>query len=310
MTTKITNEAQTTNSVLMIYPKQFGFNAQTAESNTFQNRPKSEIEVQNAAIKEFDNMVETLKSEDISVYVCPSPEDKLTPDAIFPNNWISFHQDKVYLYPMLAPNRREERQLETVKKVVEDQSGDKLIKEVIDISPMENEGVYLEGTGSLVLDRENRVAFANISARTHKKAVEDFAQKTGYEVVTFHSKDLNDQEVYHTNVVMSVGDKFTVVCLSSMTQKDKQKVTKKLEELNKELIDISLEQMANFCGNIIELKSNDGQPKIIMSEAAFKAFEAQQIETLKKYGKIVTAPIPTIESVGGGSARCMIAEIF
>lgn len=306
----LNKEKQTTNAILMVRPDRFGFNAQTAESNAFQNRPKDETDVRDKAMAEFRKMVAQLEAENIAVYTVASPQGRLTPDAVFPNNWISFHNDEIVLYPMLAPNRREERQPDQVMEKLKAAGKQNLPEEIVDLTYLETFGNYLEGTGSLVLDREKQVAFANLSARTDEEALSVFGRTAGYHTVAFRSTDKEGNEIYHTNVIMSVGKKFTVVCLESMSEADQQKVLRTLNKLGKDIIPITRDQMNSFCGNILEVDSLDGQSKIVMSDTAYNAFTAQQRKKLESYGKPVVVSIPTIEKVGGGSARCMMAEVF
>jgi hypothetical protein len=307
-----TLHSQTTSVVLMIFPSSFGFNTQTAASNTFQLQSFSEDEkkVRDTAVAEFEQAVRALQAQGIQVVVCPSQTDVDTPDAIFPNNWISFHEDSVITYPMLTPNRRNERQLENVEAVLEKAVGFAK-KSHLDLSSLENQGKILEGTGSLVLDRENKVAFATLSARTTTAAIEIFTEKTGFSVVTFRSFDQKNKEIYHTNVMMSLGEEFAVICIDAITDlSEKEKVIRKLKKLGKEIIAISLEQMHAFCGNILQLKNSDGNFKIAMSATAESAFSESQLTQLRKHGEFIVVDIPTVEVVGGGGIRCMLAEVF
>ena len=304
--------SQTTSVVLMIFPSSFGLNTQTAASNTFQLQSLTEDEkkVRDTAVSEFEKAVAALQTQGIQVVVCPSQTDVDTPDAIFPNNWISFHEDCVVTYPMLTPNRRNERQLENVEAVLEKAVGFAK-KPNLDLSTLENQGKILEGTGSLVLDREKRVAFATLSARTTTAAIEIFTEKTGFSVITFRSFDQKNKEIYHTNVMMSLGEKFAVICLDAITDlSEKENVIRQLIELDKEIIAISLSQMHAFCGNILQLKNTEGKFKIAMSAAAKAAFSESQLTQLKKHGELIVVDIPTIEAVGGGGIRCMLAEVF
>lgn len=301
--------SQTTGAVFMVSPDSFGFNPETARTNFFQKQTKIlEKKVKNKALMEFNEMVSVLRAQGIKVFVVPSRKGIETPDAVFPNNWISTHENgTIILYPMLAPNRRSERQWSDIQKLLN------ITKDVIahDLTYLEKEGYFLEGTGSLVLDRKNKIAFAIESPRTSPIAVNIFCQITGYKSLIFHACDENDNAIYHTNVVMSIGNGFVIICPESIKDsKERQEVVSKLEKLGLEMIRITKSQMKNFCGNILELSSSDGKSKIVMSQTAFDSFSKEQKKSLRKYGDLIPVKIPTIERVGGGSARCMLAEIF
>lgn len=303
--------SQLTNIVVMVSPNHFGFNPQTAKSNVFQHRvSESEVLVQEKALKEFENVVNVLKEEGIRVLILESRSDVITPDSIFPNNWFSHHDDgRLVVYPMLAPNRRAERQPEALENLLE-KNGIK-VSEVIDLTVDENLGNILEGTGSLVLDREKKVAFAMESPRTVKAEFDKWCKSMGYEGIFFDAYDRDGFPIYHTNVTMSIGREYAVICLDSIKDlSEKRMVEEKLRGLGKEIIELSTEQIYNYCGNTLQVLSKDGSPKIIMSETAFKGFNPDQLEKLKKYGEIITVDIATIETIGGGSARCMLAEVF
>lgn len=299
---------QTTHTVVMISPDQFGFNPQTAQTNAFQKRTDDETQDRNNALSEFWEMVSTLKENGITVLVLPSRDDVVTPDAVFPNNWFSHQPGTLVIYPMLAPNRRDERQVGNLTNLLATIGVE---PEIVDLSGDEKEGNILEGTGSLVLDRANKVAFAMESPRTTKEEFDKWCSQMGYRGVWFHAYDANDLPIYHTNVVMSVGDGFAVASLETIKDRvEKEMLEKELTANGRELINITREQLNSFCGNILQLKNSQGESKIIMSEAAKAAFTQEQLDTLSKYGDIVAVNIPTIETVGGGSARCMLAEIF
>lgn len=299
------------NTVLMISPDKFGFNPETAGTNSFQHKSNlSQSKLRSLAMAEFKNMVEKLENEKIRVLILGSRVDVVTPDAVFPNNWFSHHKDgRLVLYPMLAENRRQERQLHNLKSLLNDAGINHL--KVMDFSKDEKHQRILEGTGSLVLDRGHRVAFAMESLRTSREEFEKWCMEMKYEGVFFHAFDRNHRPIYHTNVIMSIGDKFAVVCFDAVSdQREAIKVESKLNSLGKEIIPITVNQMDKFCGNILQLKSKTGDSRILMSDTSYKAFTPKQRSQLKKYGKIITVSIPTIENVGGGSARCMITEIF
>lgn len=305
---------QLTDTVVMISPDQFGFNSQTAETNAFQNdlsqHGASELEVRDAAMREFSEMTDTLARHDIRIVQLSTNPNLLTPDAVFPNNWFSTHADgQLVIYPMLTPNRRAERQTDTLQGFLS--QIDISYEDVLDLSSYENEGRVLEGTGSLVLDRANNVAFAMESPRTSKEMFDEWCKKMKYEGVFFHAYDKESLPIYHTNVVMSVGEKFAVWCPESIKDvSERFRIMKKFAELEKESIDITHDQLYKFCGNVLQLDSKSGDSKIIMSTSAYDAFTPAQRIKLDSYGEIVPVNIPTIEQVGGGSARCMLAEVF
>lgn len=295
----------------MVSPDKFGFNPQTAATNVFQHIPSaSEKEVRDKAMKEFSEMVSILEKEKIKVLILGSRVDVITPDAVFPNNWFSHHQDgKLVLYPMMAKNRRDEKQPNNLKNLLNDAGINHL--KIIDLSDGEKNQMILEGTGSMVLDRENKIAYAMESPRTSEKEFKSWCEIMGYEPVFFHAYDEKSVPVYHTNVLMSIGKKFTIICLESVKSHDEKMVLiKKLTGSGKKIIPISIKQMHDFCANILELESIDGFSKIIMSKTAYESLTSDQKKSLESFGKLIVADISTIEKIGGGSARCMMAEIF
>lgn len=298
---------QTTSNILMIRPVNFGFNEQTAGSNAFQNRNAEQQQVQDKALNEFDNLVSLLQNNGVEVIVVDDTHEPHTPDSIFPNNWVSFHQDgNVFLYPMMAENRRLERREDIIMQLEDEFK----IKHVIDLSRFEHEHKFLEGTGSMVLDRENKIAYACISPRTDKEVLALFCEQTGYKEVSFHAFDQNHQPIYHTNVLMCIGNKFAVICLDSITdESEKNAVSTILKLTHKEIINISFAQMNQFAGNMLELKNKSGESLLVMSKNAYQSLGQDQKAALEKYCKILYADINTIENNGGGSARCMIAEV-
>lgn len=300
---------QLTNTLVMVSPDHFGFNTETAGSNVFQHHVSdSEIETQEKAMDEFSKSVKTLESAGIKILTLKSP-DARTPDAIFPNNWFSHHSDgKLVIYPMLAQNRRAERQTENLKNLLIENG---TTPQVLDLTNDENLGHFLEGTGSLVLDRENKVAFAMESPRTVKAEFEKWCQLMNYKGILFHSYDKAGFPIYHTNVTMSIGREYAVICLESIKNiAEREIVSAALYDLKKEIIELSIEQVYEYCGNTLQVQDTKGNPKIIMSVTAKNGFSSNQLKSLEKYGEIITLDIPTIETVGGGSARCMLAEVF
>ena len=298
---------QTTSNLLMIKPVAFGLNSQTAESNAFQNQNASQIDVQENAAKEFDDFVAILIQNKINVLVIEDTLKPHTPDAIFPNNWISFHEDgTIFLYPMQAENRRLERRMDLITEIKKQFK----VTKIEDLSAFENEGVYLEGTGSVVLDRENKLAYACLSIRTQEKALAEFSDRSGYKVIKFDAVDQNKKAIYHTNVMMCVAEKFVVICLDSIIDEDeKESLIATIKKTNKEIIPISWTQMNQFSGNMLAVKNADNQSFLVMSESAYSALTETQIQRISKYSSIIYSPLKTIEENGGGSARCMMAEI-
>ena len=291
----------------MIRPVNFGYNEETAASNVFQHKDMSQDEVQAKALAEFKGLVAVLKDNGVDVTVIDDTPHPYTPDSIFPNNWVSFHSDgNIFLYPMQAENRRLERREDIIAKL-EDNF---MVHHIVDLSRYEEEHKFLEGTGSVVLDRENKIAYACLSPRTDKDVLDVFCEQSGYTPVCFDAADEHGKAIYHTNVLMCVGSRFAVICLDSIPNPyEKILVTESLQSVQKEIITISLEQMNRFAGNMLEVKNQLNETLIVMSESAFKALDNGQRSALEKYGRLVYSDIHTIENNGGGSARCMIAEV-
>lgn len=302
--------SQTTSHILMIRPVKFGFNTQTAGSNAFQNPDaiKAEAITQAEALKEFDHFAKTLQQAGIYVHIVEDTPDPHTPDSIFPNNWVSFHADgEVFLYPMQAENRRLERRMD----ILEGLENTFFVKKPYnDLSNWEQKNRFLEGTGSLILDRPNKIAYACLSPRADMELLTIFGQKTGYQMVIFDALDRQNKPIYHTNVVMCVGDFFAVICAEAIPEYGRENVLKTLENSGKEVVKISLTQLENFAGNMLQLQNEEGKTYLVMSERAYKSLETTQIQVLEKYTSLLYAPLTTIENNGGGSARCMLAEVF
>jgi hypothetical protein len=295
----------------MIRPVRFGFNEQTAESNAFQNQEAAALlkdVAQNQALREFDAMVEKLRSLGVDVIVVDDTPEPHTPDSIFPNNWISFHRDgTICLYPMQAENRRLERSMDLINGL-EDGF---LIDNIVDLTSHESDGKFLEGTGSMVLDRENRIAYACLSPRTSEEVLQDFAERMGYQIAAFRALDAHGKEIYHTNVVMSVGDRFAVVCLECIPDRNERElVWNTLEKSGKEVVPITLEQLNHFAGNMLQVVTHSGDSLLVMSAQAYHSLSNDQISKLQLYAQLVPCELDTIETNGGGSARCMMAEVF
>ena len=303
-------ESQLASSVLMIRPKRFQSNPQTAESNAFQTEPDlSPAEQQRAALPEFEQLVSALRDAGIDVIVFDDTSEPHTPDSVFPNNWVSFHADgTVVLYPMEAENRRGERRLDIVERL--DTELGFQVRQVLDLSHHEKDGHFLEGTGSMVLDRANRVAYACLSTRTDLEVLGDFAQRMDYEVVAFEAVDRDGVPIYHTNVLMNVGEKFAVICDAAITREDQRAaVLERLESTDHEIIRLDFDQLEAFAGNMLELRAADGAPVMAMSRRAWDSLSEQQRTKLETELRIVAAAINDIEDSAGGSVRCMLAEI-
>jgi hypothetical protein len=309
-------EPQSAAAVLMVRPARFGFNTETAASNSFQT-PESDFDraaagssgVQSLALREFDALTENLGRLGVAVIVAEDTDAPAKPDALFPNNWVSFHRDgTVVLYPLLAPNRRTERREDVIRQATG--GGSYRIIRTVDLSHREHDGKFLEGTGSLVLDRRARVAYVNLSPRTDLDVLGDFAQQLDYEPVTFEAFDGAGNAVYHTNVLMAIGTAFAVVCGAAIADtRHREAVYSKLAASGHEIIEISPEQMGSFAGNLLELAPAAGGKVIALSTTAWRSLDLKQRKTLEKYGSVLAAEIPVIERYGGGGVRCMLAEI-
>jgi hypothetical protein len=307
------HELQTTDKVLMISPDTFQFNEQTAATNSFQKDLSAGIEMKRKVMKEFAGMVSELRAHHIHVITLSSRADVATPDAVFPNNWFSTHtangERTIIIYPMLAESRRLERQYDVLVQAL--QAEGIRIQHKYDLTRYEAQERFLEGTGSMVLDRINRIVYAALSPRTDQTVLDDFAETMNYTSVVFHSCDKQGNPVYHTNVVMSLGRQFAVIALDAVSdQVERDALTAMLKMTHKNIINITLDQMENMAGNILEVRSVENLSKIILSATAYNAFTPAQRQLLSTYGELVVVHIETIERLGGGSARCMLAEIF
>ena len=305
-----TDTKQTTNDIFMLRPAHFGFNAETAESNSFQSNDGelSEEEIQKLAIKEYDDLVRRLTDVGITVHSFEDDPSVVTTDAVFPNNWVSFHHGGyVVTYPMYSPNRRGEKREDIIKQLEENFK----IEKRYSFDYYEEKDQFLEGTGSMCLDRANQMIYACISERTNVKVLEKFAVLSNFRKLMFHAVDRKGDPIYHTNVMMGIGNKIAVVCLECVTDEEERKnLVKSLKAGGKEIVEITLDQMEAYAGNVLELQKPDGSGLLVMSEQAFRAFEPEQINTMKQHVDFLYSPIPTIEKYGGGSVRCMITEIF
>jgi len=299
--------AQSTNSVLMIRPSRFYPNPETARDNAFQSRADFDAQALAAAARsEFDAAVQTLRDVGVRVHMFEDTAEPEKPDAVFPNNWISTHHDgRVALFPMYSELRRRERRHDIIEELRKTYK----ITDVIDYSSFEEQGSCLEGTGSLVLDRVNRVAYVSLSNRSNPKVIQRFADDFGYESVTFTSVGLDGQPIYHTNVMMCVGSEFAIVGLAMIPNKPERKqVRARLEASGKKIVELASEQVANFAGNAIELHDSAGAKLLVLSTRALRTLDREQRTVLTHHARLVPLELPTIE-LGGGSARCMIATI-
>jgi len=306
----MTRESQLASSVLMIRPTRFQSNPQTAESNAFQTEPDlPPAEQQRAALQEFERLATALRDAGIEVIVFDDTSEPHTPDSVFPNNWVSFHADgTVVLYPMEAENRRGERRPDIVERL--DTELGFQVRELLDLSQHEKDGHFLEGTGSMVLDRVNRIAYACLSSRTHLDVLGDFAQRMDYDVVAFEAVDREGVPIYHTNVLMNVGEKLAAICDVAITREDQREaVLERLQSTDHEIIRLDFDQLEAFAGNMLELRAADGVPVVAMSRRAWGSLSDEQREIFAANGRVVTASIDDIEDSAGGSVRCMLAEI-
>lgn len=306
---------QTASRVLLVQPRSFGFNAETAGSNTLQHSPDAGAQaIQDAALREFKGLRQALEGEGVQVIVAEDVAPPIRPDAVFPNNWVSFHADgTVVLYPMLAPNRRAERRREIVDQVVAESAG--ALRRVLDLTSYERDGRYLEGTGSLVLDHVARVAYACRSPRTDEGLVDRWCAELGYRAELFDATDAEGVAYYHTNVMLSIGSDFAVLAAESIAPADRDRVRSELRDTGRRVVEISRAAVAGFAGNVLELATWDealGDARVlVMSKAARAALgDAQYRQLAGAVDSVLVVPVPTIERVGGGSVRCMIAEVF
>lgn len=298
---------QTTAHLLMIRPLHFNFNEETAVNNSFQINSGDQT-VPQKAIAEFDSFVKLLVDHGIDVTVVQDTAIPYTPDSIFPNNWISFHSDgTICLYPMFAENRRQERKPSVLNQIAVKFE----LLNMVDFTEQENRERYLEGTGSMVLDRENKIAYACISIRTDENVLQQFCDEMGYSPVVFEAVDDNEYPIYHTNVMMCVADRYVVVCLDSIrSEAEKENLIGSILGTGKIIVPISMEQMNHFAGNMLQVENKDGIKYLIMSLQAYKSLNEEQIDQLTSFNAILHSDIKTIETNGGGSVRCMMAEVF
>jgi hypothetical protein len=312
LSTFLRNKSRTmsaTSIIAMIRPAAFGFNKETATDNFFQNKTGlSQEALQQNALAEFDSMVNQLRHHGVEVVVIEDTSEPIKPDALFPNNWFSTSPNgKVFVYPMYAPVRRQEKRKDILKML----STEFKVKDVQDWSEYEEEGRFLEGTGSMVIDHDNKMIYAAVSDRTSPAVLESFAARNKYQAIIFLATDKDGFPVYHTNVVMALGEKFCVLCEEAIKEEwELIAVRQLLESTNHTIIPITLEQMHSFAGNMLEVKNKDGEHLLVLSQTAFDSLRKEQKQMLEAYARLLPIAIPTIEEVGGGSVRCMMAEIF
>ena len=293
----------------MIRPVCFGYNTQTAVNNAFQQEPaEHDDDIQQRALAEFDGLVAVLRRHNIEVLVVEDTPEPHTPDSIFPNNWISFHDNgEVFFYPMFAENRRAERKAgvpEAIRQTF-------IINKLTDLTFYEQQGRFLEGTGSIVPDRQNRIAYACLSPRTDEALLREWCRIAGYRPCSFRAHDRQGTPVYHTNVMMCVADGYAVVCLESLrSEEEREHLSRTLKETGKTVIPISLAQMEHFAGNMLQVWDRDGSSYAVMSSQAFHSLTEAQITQIGRFNAVLHSPLDTIEANGGGSARCMMAEIY
>lgn len=301
---------QSTNTVFVVRPARFSFNAETAASNHFQHHMQGldAATIQAQAFNEFDELVAALRAKGVRVLVFEDTLEPAKPDAVFPNNWLTLHPDgRVLLYPMCAPNRRAERRPD----ILEALGQQFIVTEVLDLSPHEQQNRFLEGTGSILFNHEHRVAYAALSPRTDAALFRQVAAQLGYRPVAFRACDAQGFAIYHTNVMLCIGSGFAVVCLESIANAaERAAVVGSFIGSGHEIVNISLAQVARFAGNLLALQTSAGTMLLVMSQSAFDALTAPQRQTLEKYAELLPLPIPTIETIGGGSVRCMLAEVF
>lgn len=302
---------QTTRHILMVRPANFGFNEETAANNAFQRRDGAltAAEIRTKALQEFDAFVDKLRAAGVDVIVAKDSATPIKPDAVFPNNWATYHQEGlVVTYPMFAPTRRKERRRQVLDTVLK--AGFHSERRV-NLEFNEKIDRYLEGTGSIIFDHQHRLAYACLSPRTDASLLDELCALLHYEKVVFHAVDGSGQDIYHTNVMMAMGETFVVICLATLRDhKERLLLEQRFKKTGKEIIEISLAQMNAFAGNMLQVRNNQDQTLLVMSTQAYQALRPDQIQALERHTQLLHSPINTIERFGGGSARCMMAEVF
>ncbi|MEI6408783.1 MAG: arginine deiminase-related protein [Bacteroidota bacterium] len=302
---------QTTSHLLMVRPANFAFNEETAANNAFQVKDGrlTPEEIRKMAVSEFDGFVKTLREAGVHVIVARDSAKPPKPDAIFPNNWVTFHQEGFLVtYPMFAPTRRRERRRQIIETVLKEgfRSDHR-----VNLEFNEKRNRFLEGTGSIIFDHQHKLAYACLSPRTDETLLDDLCEEIGYKPVLFHATDAHDKDIYHTNVMMALGETFVVICLDSVKDtQERAMLEQHFADTKKAIIEISLDQMNAFAGNMLQVRNEQGETILVMSEQAYQALRVEQIDTLQKHTRLLYSPLYTIEKYGGGSARCMMAEVF
>ncbi|MDR2126043.1 MAG: amidinotransferase [Prevotellaceae bacterium] len=299
-------KTQFTNTLLLVRPTNFGFNAQTAVNNSFQKKTKKR-DVHQHALEEFDKLVETLNAAKVNTIVVNDEPQSQLPDSIFPNNWFSTHSDgSLCLYPMFAENRRQERKDSIINMLKENFD----VKNVFDFTHYEQQNKFLEGTGSIVLDRINKIAYACLSPRTDETILDEFCAKLHYNKCCFRAM-FAEKDIYHTNVMLSIADEYSILCTQSIGNNNELRdVLEYLFASGKEIVEINLEQMQHFAGNMLQISNSDGEKLLAMSSQAYESLNLEQIRQIERYNNILHSDLKIIERIGGGSLRCMLAEIF
>jgi hypothetical protein len=303
----VSGDSQTSNAVLLVRPACFGFHADAAQSNAFANA-SSDAGLAERAAAEFDGLARRLGDGGVEVLILEDRPDPAKPDAVFPNNWVSFHADgTMVLYPMATAARRLERDVDGLRALLASAGFD--VRQLVDLSFHERHGHFLEGTGSLILDRPRRRSYANRSPRTDAAVIADFDDRVDYSTFVFDARDRSGQPIYHTNVLLSLGTRFAILCTDAVAPEYREVLLGELDRTDRTLITVDYEQMRQFACNLIELKGRDGSPVIALSSTARKGFLPDQLRQLESFGELLDVDIPTIEAVGGGSVRCMIADV-
>ena len=303
----MSSDPQTSNAVLLVRPASFGFHAEAAQSNAFA-RAANEFDLQKNVLREFDGLAARLTYARVEVLVLEDKPKPQKPDAIFPNNWVSFHADgTMVLYPMATKARRPERNVDGLRSLLLTSGFE--VGNVVDLSFHERHRHYLEGTGSLILDRPERRAYANVSPRTDAHVIADFDDRLDYSTLLFEAHDRSGKPIYHTNVLLSLGTRFAVLCAEAVPAESREVLVDEIEASGRTLIQVDYEQLSHFACNLIELQGSNGEPIIALSSAAIDCFRPDQLRALERFGALLDVPIPTIEAVGGGSVRCMIADV-
>lgn len=305
-----TSLKQTTSHILMVRPASFGFNEETAESNAFQKKDTQADtqQVKTKAIEEFDAMVAKLRDNNIQVLVIEDSPEPEKPDAVFPNNWITTQAGgTIFTYPMESPARRLEYRPNILDTIGEQFN----VNAVFDFSDRADDDLFLEGTGSMILDRVNKIVYACISPRTHEKLLQQWCKVSGYQPFIFQATDANGQAIYHTNVLMGLGSEYVVICLESIKSPSQRRlIVESFRNTGKDIVEISNQQMMEFAGNVLEVENKFGHRYLLLSQTAYDALQPEQIKIIQRSAKLLPFSIPTIEKFGGGSVRCMVAELF